>query len=88
MLARTPRETLAAMRIANAQTAVGSYASLERVALDLPAAYQVRLMRAMARELSWSDGVDSIETGLDRIETDLRDENAQANGYAVEGRAA
>lgn len=87
MLSRTPRETLAAMRIANAHTAVSSYASLERVALDLPAAYQVRLMRALARELSWSDGVDGIETGLDRIDADLRDENGRANGYAVEEAA-
>lgn len=88
MLAITPRETIASVRAATAHTAVSSYTSLERVALDLPAAYQVRLMRAMARELSWSDGVDRIEVGLDRIEADLLAENAQANSYAVEGRAA
>jgi hypothetical protein len=84
MLAITTSE---AIRSANARTAVDCYRALERTALLLPAEHQVRLMRALTRELSWSDGVDGIETGLDRIEMDLRDENHRANGYSV-GEAA
>ncbi|MBI0474246.1 hypothetical protein D9601_02555 [Sphingomonas sp. MA1305] len=41
---------------------------------ELPAAKLVELLRELASNLSWSNGIDDIDRGLDAVADDLRTE--------------
>ncbi len=56
-------------------------AAVQQSVLDLPLFHQLEIVRAIARETSWSYGADKLEVGADIIATDYREDEAAAHKW-------